>query len=171
MLSDRTIRATVKSGRIRVAPFDEEMIQPASLDVRLGREVLVQKPEQGVRFDPKVDSTGNWNPWLLKDEGNLLELDEFMLGSTYEHITLPSYIAARFEGKSSLGRLGLMTHVTAGFIDPGFSGHITVELKNVSERAIVLYPGMKIGQLCFYQLETPAEVPYGSSKVGSHYQR
>ena len=95
---------------------------------------------------------------------------EFVLGSTYEQVLLPSDLAGRLEGKSSLGRLGLLTHSTAGFIDPGFSGHITLELSNVATLPILLYPGMKIGQLCLIRLTTEAEFPYGSSHYGSRYQ-
>ena len=104
------------------------------------------------------------------DEPFVLHPGEFVLGATYEHITLPDEVAARLEGKSSLGRLGLLTHSTAGFIDPGFSGHVTLELSNVATLPIKLWPGMKIGQLCFFRLSSAAEHPYGSAATGSHYQ-
>lgn len=168
MLPDFLIEAEMGRG-LEVTPFDPAMLQPASLDVRLGRELLLNAG--GGETDPKRDTVPHWIGFNMQDEeGICIHRDEFMLGATYEKVRLGPGIAARFEGKSSLGRLGLLTHVTAGFIDPGFEGHITVELKNVSSTSIRLYPGMKIGQLCFTRLEAPAHTPYGSASTGSHYQ-
>jgi dCTP deaminase len=147
------------------------MVQPSSVDVRLDRFFRLFDNHKYQHIDPAVD---------LPDLTRLVEVDamesfvlhpgEFVLGATYEAVTLPDDIAARLEGKSSLGRLGLLTHSTAGFIDPGFSGHVTLELSNVATLPITLWPGMKIGQLCFFRLSSPAEHPYGSDKYGSRYQ-
>jgi dCTP deaminase len=171
LLSDRDIRAELKAGRVALEPFDEGMVQPSSIDVRLDRLFRVFENHKYPHIDPAEDQ-----PELTREvapEGEepfILHPGEFVLGSTYEVVTLPDDVAARLEGKSSLGRLGLLTHSTAGFIDPGFSGHVTLELANVANLPIKLWPGMKIGQLCFFRLSSPAEHPYGSSKYGSRYQ-
>ncbi|MGI8702462.1 MAG: dCTP deaminase [Nocardioidaceae bacterium] len=171
LLSDRDIRAELAGGRVELQPYDEEMVQPSSVDIRLDRYFRVFENHRYPHIDPMADQ-----PDLTRavepegDEPFILHPGEFVLGSTYEVITLPDDIAARLEGKSSLGRLGLLTHSTAGFIDPGFSGHVTLELSNVATLPIKLWPGMKIGQLCFFRLSTPAEHPYGSEKYGSRYQ-
>jgi len=171
LLSDGDIRAELDSGRVAVEPFSEAMIQPSSIDVRLDRWFRVFENHKYSVIDPRMEQ-----PELTRllepegDEGFILHPGEFVLGSTYEMVTLPDDIAGRLEGKSSLGRLGLLTHSTAGFIDPGFSGHVTLELSNVANLPIVLYPGMKIGQLCLFRLSSPAEHPYGSEKYGSRYQ-
>ena len=171
LLSDGDIRAEIGSGRVRLDPYDEDMIQPSSVDVRLDRFFRVFENHRYPHIDPAEDQ-----PDLTRavepdgDEPFILHPGEFVLGSTYEVVTLPSDVAARLEGKSSLGRLGLLTHSTAGFIDPGFSGHVTLELSNAATLPIKLWPGMKIGQLCFFRLSSPAENPYGSEKYGSRYQ-
>lgn len=147
------------------------MIQPSSIDVRLDKFFRVFDNHKYPHIDPAADQSDLTREVEVKsDETFVLHPGEFVLGSTYEVVTLPDDIAARLEGKSSLGRLGLLTHSTAGFIDPGFSGHVTLELANVATLPIKLYPGMKIGQLCFFRLSSPAENPYGSSKYGSRYQ-
>ncbi|HEY0904572.1 MAG TPA: dCTP deaminase [Marmoricola sp.] len=171
LLSDRDILAEIDAKRIRVEPYDEAMIQPSSIDIRLDRYFRVFENHRYPHIDPAADQsdlTRMVEPDA--DEPFILHPGEFVLGSTYEVCTLPDDIAARVEGKSSLGRLGLLTHATAGFVDPGFSGHVTLELANVATLPIKLYPGMKIGQLCFFQLTSPAAHPYGSEKYGSRYQ-
>lgn len=171
LLSDRDLRAELRSGRVGLDPFDESMIQPSSVDVRLDRYFRLFDNHKYPVIDPASDQ-----PDLTRlvespaDEPFMLHPGEFVLGSTYELITLPEDVAARLEGKSSLGRLGLLTHSTAGFIDPGFSGHVTLELSNVATLPITLWPGMKIGQLCYFRLTSPAENPYGSGAHGSRYQ-
>jgi dCTP deaminase len=171
LLSDRDIKAEIASERVAVEPFSEAMIQPSSIDVRLDRWFRVFENHKYPYIDPRMEQPELTR--LIEPEGQepfVLHPGEFVLGSTYEVVTLPDDIAGRLEGKSSLGRLGLLTHSTAGFIDPGFSGHVTLELSNVANLPIVLYPGMKIGQLCLFRLSSPAEHPYGSEKYGSRYQ-
>ncbi|MBM3670441.1 MAG: dCTP deaminase [Actinobacteria bacterium] len=171
LLSDRDITAEITAGRVAIEPYDVGMIQPSSIDVRLDRWFRVFENHRYPHIDPSIeqpDLTRLLEP--VGDEPFILHPGEFVLGSTYEVITLPDDIAGRLEGKSSLGRLGLLTHSTAGFIDPGFSGHVTLELSNVATLPITLYPGMKIGQLCLFRLSSPAEHPYGSAKYGSRYQ-
>jgi dCTP deaminase len=171
LLSDRDIRAEVSTGRVVLDPYDADMIQPSSVDVRLDRYFRVFENHRYPHIDPAEDQPDLTRP--VEPEGTepfILHPGEFVLGSTYEVVTLPDDIAARLEGKSSLGRLGLLTHSTAGFIDPGFSGHVTLELSNVATLPIKLWPGMKIGQFCFFRLSSPAESPYGSAKYGSRYQ-
>ena len=171
LLSDRDIKAELAAQRVALEPFDESMVQPSSIDVRLDRFFRTFENHRYPHIDPAEDQpdlTRMVEP--LGDEPFILHPGEFVLGSTYEVVTLPDDVAARLEGKSSLGRLGLLTHSTAGFIDPGFSGHVTLELANVANLPIKLWPGMKIGQLCFFRLSSPAEHPYGSAKYGSRYQ-
>src|SRR5690349_15010639 len=152
-------------------PWEPAMIQPSSIDVRLDKFFRVFDNHKYPHIDPAADQSDLTRQVEVgTDEAFVLHPGEFVLGSTYELVTLPDDVAARLEGKSSLGRLGLMTHSTAGFIDPGFSGHVTLELANVATLPIKLYPGMKIGQLCFFRLSSPAEHPYGSEKYGSRYQ-
>ena len=171
LLSDRDIKLEIEAGRIGLEPLDLGMVQPSSIDVRIDRFFRLFDNHKYPFIDPSKDQ-----PELTRllevgpDEPFILHPGEFVLGSTYELVTLPDDIAARLEGKSSLGRLGLLTHSTAGFVDPGFSGHVTLELSNVATLPIKLWPGMKIGQLCFIRLSSPAEHPYGSSQYGSHYQ-
>ncbi len=171
LLSDRDLRALFESGRIKLDPFDPSMIQPSSVDIRLDRYFRVFENHRYPHIDPAIDQPDLTR--LVEPEGDepfILHPGEFALASTYEVITLPDDVAARVEGKSSIGRLGLLTHATAGFIDPGFSGHVTLELSNVATLPIKLWPGMKIGQLCMFQLSSPSEFPYGSEKYGSRYQ-
>jgi dCTP deaminase len=171
LLSDRDIRAELAAGRVVLDPFDDAMVQPSSIDVRLDRYFRVFENHRYPHIDPAADQPELTR--LVEPEGQepfILHPGEFVLGSSYEVVTLPVDIASRLEGKSSLGRLGLLTHSTAGFIDPGFSGHVTLELSNVATLPIKLWPGMKIGQLCFFRLSSPAEHPYGSARYGSRYQ-
>jgi len=171
LLSDRDIAAEIKSGRVKVEPFDPKMIQPSSVDVRLDRFFRVFENHKYEVIDPSIEQSDlTREVAVAPDDFFILHPGEFVLASTYEVITLPDDIAGRLEGKSSLGRLGLLTHSTAGFIDPGFSGHITLELSNVANLPVKLYPGMKIGQLCLIKLSSSAEHPYGSALYGSRYQ-
>jgi dCTP deaminase len=147
------------------------MIQPSSVDVRLDRLFRTFENHKYAHIDPAENQPDlTREVGVASDEAFILHPGEFVLGSTYEVITLPDDIAGRLEGKSSLGRLGLLTHSTAGFIDPGFSGHVTLELSNVATLPIKLWPGMKIGQLALFRLSSPAEHPYGSAVYGSRYQ-
>jgi dCTP deaminase len=171
LLSDRDLRDAIDAGRLGLTPFDEAMIQPSSIDVRLDRYFRVFANHRYTHIDPaeqQDDLTEQVEP--AGDEPFILHPGEFVLGSTLEVISLGDDLASRLEGKSSLGRLGLLTHSTAGFIDPGFSGHVTLELSNVANLPIKLYPGMKIGQICVLQLSSPSQHPYGSSIYGSRYQ-
>ncbi len=171
LLSDRDIIADVEAGRIRLDPWDPSMVQPSSVYVRLDRYFRLFDNHKYPSIDPAEDQ-----PELTRlievpaDEPFVLHPGEFVLGSTYEFMGLPDDLAARLEGKSSLGRLGLLTHSTAGFVDPGFTGHVTLELSNVATLPIKLWPGMKIGQLCFFRLSSPSAQPYGSGATGSRYQ-
>ena len=171
LLSDRDIRAEIEGGRVKVEPFNEKMIQPSSVDVRLDRFFRVFENHKYSVIDPSIEQSELTREVAVNpDEHFILHPGEFVLASTYEVISLPDDIAGRLEGKSSLGRLGLLTHSTAGFIDPGFSGHITLELSNVANLPVKLFPGMKIGQLCLIKLSSAAEHPYGSQVYGSRYQ-
>jgi dCTP deaminase len=171
ILSDRTIREELAAGRIVIDPLDDSCIQPSSVDLRLDRLFRVFLNHTM----PVIDVKQNLQDLtrlveIGEDDSFILHTGEFVLGSTYERVALPDDLVARIEGKSSLGRLGLLIHSTAGFVDAGFSGHITLELSNVANLPITLYPGMKIGQISFLRMTTPADVPYGSSRVGSKYQ-
>jgi dCTP deaminase len=171
LLSDRDLTKELESGRLGVQPYDPAMLQPSSIDVRLDRYFRVFDNSRYTHIDPMLQQDELTS--LVEQEGEdpfVLHPGEFVLGSTYERVTLPDDLAGRLEGKSSLGRLGLLTHSTAGFIDPGFSGHITLELSNVANLPITLWPGMKIGQLCLFRLSSAAEFPYGSKQAGSRYQ-
>ena len=171
LLSDRDIRAEIEAGRVKVEPFEKAMIQPSSVDVRLDRFFRVFENHKYEVIDPSKEQPELTREVAVSgDDHFILHPGEFVLASTYEVITLPDDVAGRLEGKSSLGRLGLLTHSTAGFIDPGFSGHITLELSNVANLPVKLFPGMKIGQLCLIRLSSPAEHPYGSAVYGSRYQ-
>ena len=171
LLSDRDLRKELESGRLALDPFDPAMLQPSSIDVRLDRFFRVFNNTRYTHIDPRqrqddltsLVETDNDEPFVLHP-------GEFVLGSTFEAVQLPDDLAGRLEGKSSLGRLGLLTHSTAGFIDPGFTGHITLELSNVANLPITLWAGMKIGQLCLFRLTSAAEFPYGSAQAGSRYQ-
>jgi dCTP deaminase len=162
ILSDRDIRKQIDSGRLMIEPFDPNMIQPSSVDLRVDRTfrifantrypyIDVKRPMEDLTEVVEVDD----------EEAFILHPGEFVLGSTLERVTLPDDLVARIEGKSSLGRLGLLIHSTAGFVDSGFSGHLTLELSNVANLPITIYPGMKIGQLCLFEMTSPAERPYG----------
>jgi len=171
LLSDRDIRKEVEAGRVVLDPYDPEMVQPSSVDVRIDRFFRLFDNHKYPVIDPACDQPDLTR--LVEVDPNdpfVLHPGEFVLASTYELVTLPDDVAARLEGKSSLGRLGLLTHSTAGFIDPGFSGHVTLELSNVATLPIKLWPGMKIGQLCFFRLSSAAEHPYGDAVHGSRYQ-
>jgi dCTP deaminase len=171
LLSDRDIRAEMDAGHVVLDPYEPDMVQPSSVDVRIDRFFRLFDNHKYPVIDPAQEQ-----PELTRlvevpsGDAFVLHPGEFVLASTHEMVTLPDNIAARLEGKSSLGRLGLLTHSTAGFIDPGFSGHVTLELSNVATLPIKLWPGMKIGQLCFFRLSSSAENPYGSAASGSRYQ-
>ena len=171
VLSDRTIRAEIAAGRIVVDPFDEGLVQPSSIDVRVDRRfrvfnnarypyIDVRQPMEGLTELVEVDS----------DEPFILHPGEFVLGQTLERLTLPADLVARLEGKSSLGRLGLLIHSTAGFVDAGFSGNLTLELSNVANLPITIYHRMPIGQVSFMRMDGPVEHPYGSGEARSKYQ-
>ena len=171
VLSDRTIRAEVEAGRIEIDPFDDSRVQPSSVDLRVDRKFRVfhnaRHPYIDVR-KPMEDLTE-----LVETEGDqpfILHPGEFVLGQTLERVTLPDDLVARLEGKSSLGRLGLLIHSTAGFVDSGFSGNLTLELSNVANLPITIYYGMPIGQISFMRMDGPVESPYGSQKTESKYQ-
>jgi len=170
ILSDRTIRAEIAAGRIVVDPFDPEMVQPSSIDVRLDDRFLVFRSHTRPVIDVKEDLTDLTEMVRATDaQPFILHPGEFVLGSTAERVALPDDIVGRIEGKSSLGRLGLLIHTTAGFVDAGFAGYLTLELSNVATLPITLYPGMKIGQISFLRMDGPAEHPYGSGGLGSKY--
>jgi dCTP deaminase len=171
LLSDRDIKAEIDGGRVRLEPYDEAMVQPSSIDVRLDKYFRLFDNHKYPFIDPAEDQPDLTRLIeVARGESFILHPGEFVLGSSFEIVTLPDHLAARLEGKSSLGRLGLVTHSTAGFVDPGFSGHVTLELSNAATLPIKLWPGMKVGQLCFFRLSSPAENPYGSAKYGSRYQ-
>ena len=171
LLSDRDIKTELSADRIRISPHDPAHIQPCSVDVHLGQLFRVFANHRYPYIDPTVEQP-RLTDLISTPKGGMFMLHpgEFALASTVEELTLPDDVASRLEGKSSLGRLGLLTHSTAGFIDPGFSGYVTLELANVATLPIVLRPGMKIGQLCFLRLSSPAERPYGADGLGSRYQ-
>jgi dCTP deaminase len=171
ILSDRTIREELAAGRIVIEPFEPSYVQPSSVDLRLDRLFRVFRNHTTPYIDPKLQQEDLTE--LVEVEGDepfVLHPGEFALGSTLERVALPSDLVARLEGKSSLGRLGLLIHSTAGFVDAGWDGHLTLELSNVATLPIALYPGMKIGQISFLRMTTPADVPYGADAVGSKYQ-
>ena len=170
ILSDRSIREALDAGRIVIDPLDEAAVQPSSVDLRLGCSFRVFRNHTLGHIDVKQDlseltslvEAGDDNPFILHP-------GEFVLGATLERVALPDDLVARLEGKSSLGRLGLLIHSTAGFVDPGFDGQLTLELSNVANLPITLYPEMRIGQISFQRMTTPADVPYGSRELGSKY--
>jgi dCTP deaminase len=171
LLSDGDLRKEIESGRLVLDPWEPSMLQPSSIDVRLDRYFRVFQNSRYTHIDPRERQDDLTTPVETHgDEPFVLHPGEFVLGSTFESVGLADDLAGRLEGKSSLGRLGLLTHSTAGFIDPGFTGHITLELSNVANLPITLWPGMKIGQLCLFRLSSPAEHPYGSVAAGSRYQ-
>ncbi len=171
ILSDATIRTEIGEGRIVVDPFDDAMVQPSSIDVRLDPRFLVFRNHTRAIIDVKEDLSDLTEPVEANEkEPFILHPGEFVLGATAERFALPDDIVGRVEGKSSLGRLGLLIHTTAGFVDAGFEGQLTLELSNVATLPITLYPGMKIGQLSFLRMDRPAEVPYGADSLGSKYR-
>jgi dCTP deaminase len=171
LLSDGDLRKEIDAGRLVLDPWEPEMLQPSSIDVRLDRFFRVFQNSRYTHIDPAQQQDELTS--VVEPEGDdpfVLHPGEFVLASTFEVVSLPDDLAGRLEGKSSLGRLGLLTHSTAGWIDPGFSGHVTLELSNVATLPIKLWPGMKIGQLCLFRCSSPAEHPYGSPVYGSRYQ-
>ena len=171
VLSDHTIKEEIAAGRLVFDPYDEELVQPSSVDMRVDRTfrvfnnsrypfIDVRKPMENLT---ELVTVGDDEPFVLHP-------GEFVLGQTLERVRLPDDLVARLEGKSSLGRLGLLIHSTAGYVDPGWNGYLTLELSNVANLPITIYPGMKIGQISFFRLTTPADAPYGSNEAGSKYQ-
>jgi dCTP deaminase len=170
VLSDGTIRRLVDEGRIRIEPWDPLMVQPASVDLRLGTSFRVFHNHRIQVIDLAAPPTGlTEHVEVSEDEPFVIHPNEFVLGRTAEHVELPDDVVARIEGKSSLGRLGLIVHATAGFVDPGFSGTLTLEITNFNSVPIVLRPGLPIAQLSLMTLDSPAERPYGHPDLGSHY--
>jgi dCTP deaminase len=171
ILSDRDIKEAIQAGRIGIDPFEDSDIQPSSVDLHVDRFFRTFHNARHPYIDvkkPMEDLTELVE--VSPDEAFILHPGEFVLGSTSEYVRLPHDLVARLEGKSSLGRLGLLIHSTAGYVDPGFEGHLTLELSNVANLPITIYPGMKIGQISFFRLTSEAENPYGSKPVGSKYQ-
>jgi dCTP deaminase len=171
ILSDRSIREELASGRIVIDPLGDNAIQPSSVDLHCDSLFRVFRNDTTPYIDPKQSQEDLTELVEVAEDGAfILHPGEFVLGSTLELVALPDDLVARLEGKSSLGRLGLLIHSTAGFVDCGFSGHLTLELSNVATLPIALYPGMKIGQISFLRMTTPADNPYGSGATGSKYQ-
>jgi len=171
ILSDRTIREEVAAGRIVVDPFDEGCVQPSSIDLHVDSQFRVFANSRYAYIDVQREMPDLTElVEVAQGEPFILHPGEFVLGSTLERVALPDDLVARLEGKSSLGRLGLLIHSTAGYVDPGWDGYLTLELSNVANLPITIYPGMKIGQISFFRLTTPADSPYGSSAAGSKYQ-
>ena len=171
VLSDRTIRRLLEEGRILIEPYDASLLQPSSVDVRVDRRFRVFRNSRYPFINVKEPQEELTELVEVEDETPfILHPGEFVLGSTLERVRLPDDLVARLEGKSSLGRLGLLIHSTAGFIDPGWDGHVTLELSNVANLPITIYPGMKIGQISFMQMTEPAATPYGSEAIGSKYK-
>jgi len=171
VLSDTTISRALAEGRIEIEPYDASLLQPSSVDVRVDRLFRVFHNNRYPFIDVKAPQEDLTELVEVSDsQPFVLHPGEFVLGSTLERIRLPDDLVARLEGKSSLGRLGLLIHSTAGFIDPGWDGHVTLELSNVANLPITIYPGMKIGQISFMQMTEPAETPYGASAIGSKYK-
>ena len=168
ILSDRTIREQIDAGRIVIEPFDPACVQPSSVDLHVDAEFRVFRNNRYPYIDVKQQQDLTELVEVKPDEPFILHPGEFVLGSTLERVSIPDDLVARLEGKSSLGRLGLLIHSTAGYVDPGWDGFLTLELSNVANLPITLYPGMKIGQISFFQLTTAAETPYGSA--GNKYQ-
>ncbi len=171
ILSDRTLREEIASGRILIDPFVADNVQPSSIDLTVDRYFRVFRNHTARVIDVKENQEDLTELVEIGiDDVFILHPGEFVLGATAERIGVPDDLVGRIEGKSSLGRLGLLIHSTAGFIDPGFDGHITLELANVANLPITIYPGMKIGQVSFLRMTSPAEHPYGSKAAGSKYQ-
>jgi dCTP deaminase len=170
VLSDATISRYLAEGKIEIDPYDESLLQPSSVDVRVDRLFRVFRNNRASYIDVKVEQDLTELVEVKDDEAFILHPGEFVLGSTLERIKLSDELVARLDGKSSLGRLGLLIHSTAGFIDPGWDGHVTLELSNVANLPITIYPGMKIGQISFMQMTEPAATPYGAAAIGSKYK-
>jgi dCTP deaminase len=171
VLSDRTIRAEISAGRIEIDPFDAALVQPSSVDVRVDRRFRVFRNSRYPFIDVREAMDELTEPVeVTGGDAFILHPGEFVLGQTLERVTLPDDLVARLEGKSSLGRLGLLIHSTAGFVDPGFSGNLTLELSNVANLPITIYEGMPIGQISFMRMDGPVERPYGSEANQSKYQ-
>ena len=171
MLSDKDIKKSLKNNEIEISPLDEDYIQPSSVDLRVGSDFRVFENHKYSHIDPKAQQDDLTTlVTASQNEPFVLHPGEFVLGTTYEKVTLSNKVVARLEGKSSLGRIGLLIHSTAGFVDPGFSGYLTLELSNVANLPIKIYPEMKIGQISFYYLNSPSESEYGSDLYGSKYQ-
>ncbi|MBA2489904.1 MAG: dCTP deaminase [Chloroflexi bacterium] len=171
VLSDRDIRSSLQSGRVRIDPYDPTCLQPSSVDLHLDRDFRVFRNNRYPYIDvrtPQPDLTEIVS--ISDDEPFILHPNEFVLGQTLEWVELPDDLVARLEGKSSLGRLGLLIHSTAGYVDPGWKGNLTLELSNVANLPIALYFGMKVGQISFFRMSSPVERPYGSKELGSKYQ-
>jgi len=168
--SDRSIRDAIETGSIIIDPYEPSYVQPSSVDLRVGDGFRVFVNHRYSEIDPRAPQEDLTQLIEVGEDAFMLHPGEFVLGSTLERVKLGDDVVARLEGKSSLGRLGLLIHSTAGFIDPGFEGHITLELSNVATLPIAIYPRMKIGQISFYRMTTPAEFPYGSPELGSKYQ-
>lgn len=171
ILSDRSIWEALESGRIAIDPFDETCVQPSSVDLHVDKYFRVFRNHSQRVIDVKEDQEELTElVEVVGDEALILHPNEFVLGSTLEKVRLPDDLVARLEGKSSLGRLGLLIHSTAGFVDAGWDGHLTLELSNVANLPITVYPGMKIGQISFMTMTTAADKPYGSEALGSKYK-
>ncbi len=171
ILSDHSIREALESGRIAIDPFDVTCVQPSSVDLHVDRYFRVFRNHSQRVIDVKEDQEELTElVEIVEDAALILHPNEFVLGSTLERVRLPDDLVGRLEGKSSLGRLGLLIHSTAGFVDAGWDGHLTLELSNVANLPITVYPGMKIGQISFIAMTTPADQPYGSGALGSKYQ-
>jgi dCTP deaminase len=172
VLSDRTIKEEIAKGRIIIEPLDSDCIQPASVDLHLDKKLLVFKPQQHPAYIDVRRSLDHLNELveLDEDEAFFLNPGEFVLVSTLESISLPDDVVGRLEGKSSLGRIGLLIHSTAGYVDPGWQGNLTIELSNVAKLPITLYYKMKIGQISFLRLTSPVDRLYGAAELGSKYQ-
>jgi dCTP deaminase len=171
VLSDRDIRAALEAGRVRIDPYDPTCLQPSSVDLHLDRDFRVFRNSRYPFIDvrqPQPDLTELQS--IEDDQPFILHPGEFVLGQTLEWVELPDDLVSRLEGKSSLGRLGLLIHSTAGYVDPGWKGNLTLELSNVANLPIALYFGMKIGQISFFEMSSPVERPYGSKELGSKYQ-
>ena len=170
VLSDGTIRRLIEAGRITIDPWDPDRVQPASVDLRLGDSFRVFHNHRTTAIDLREPPSNLTEEVVVEEGAFVIHPGEFVLGRTLEWVELPDDIVARIEGKSSLGRLGLIVHATAGFCDPGWKGTLTLELNNLTRVPIKLYPGLPIAQLSFMTLDAPAERPYGSEALGSHYQ-
>jgi dCTP deaminase len=171
VLSDRDIRAAMQAGRVRIDPYDATCLQPSSVDLHLDADFRVFRNNRYPFIDVRAPQPDLTEPVTIgDDEPFILHPNEFVLGQTLEWVELPSDLVARIEGKSSLGRLGLLIHSTAGYVDPGWKGNLTLELSNVANLPIALYRGMKIGQISFFEMSSPVERPYGSRELGSKYQ-